>query len=473
MIRILVAEEHAVVLEGLKQVVAANQDMIVAGEARSGQEVLAEISKSHYDAVVLDISIPGKSWLDVLKESRSRRPNLPVLIFSGYPNEEHAMRALRSGASGYLTTECAPDELTTALRKVLLGGKYVSTSLAERFAFILEKGLEKLPHELLSDREYQVMCLIASGKTVSEIADQMSLSIKTISTYRSRVLEKLNLKNNAELALYYSKYCITKTVQCRNCGQDTPQEAKFCAYCGTALVAPAEPTSAASGPPSEPLELRVGHMGFWRKYKWFITAFLAVVVVAGLIGWWAQRTSVPTFVPTGMELKYDDGTSEAVVSSDRGGYLITFSPPYTPFAINRIRMCGLLFGSGWEETKFEVQIWGEEQEVLYSARHPFTLFPPLMSGKQIREAPQWVDVSVPDIEVKSDFSIHLYTGMGKQEGVQLGADNSVRNRHSNLTTRTPEGTYEVRDGWAYLQGMWFADKDKVNWMIRVVGRSLE
>jgi len=473
MIRILVADEHAVIREGLKQIVVVNQDMVVAGEAKSGQEVLDEISKSHYDVVVLDISIPGKGWLDVLKELKSQRPNLPVLILSAYLDEEYAIRAFRAGASGYLTTECAPDELITALRKVLLGGKYVSASLAERLAFDLEMGTEKLPHELLSDREYQVMCLISSGRTVSEISDEMSLSVKTISTYRSRVLEKLNLKNNAELARYYAKFCATRTVKCKNCGQDNPQEARFCAYCGAALVAPVEPTSSELSPPSELSEARTEHVSLWRKYRWFIVAFMGIAIVAGVIGWWTQRPSVPTIVPTEMELRYDDGTSEAVISSDRGGYLVTFSPPFTTFAISKIRICGILFGSGWEDTWFEVQIWDEEQKVLYSERHPFTLFPMALSEEKLRETPKWVEVSVPDIEVKADFSIHLYTGMGKQEGVQLGADNSARNRHSNLTTRTPEGTYEIRDGWAYLQGMWFADKSKVNWMIRVVGQRLE
>jgi len=473
MLRILLADEHTVVREGLKQIVAVNRDMAVAGEAKSGQEVLDEISKSHYDVVVLDISIPGKNWLDVLKELRSQKPNLPVLILSAYPDEEHAMRAFRAGASGYLTTECAPDELITALKKVLLGGKYVSTSLAERLAFDLEKGTEKLPHELLSDREYQVMCFISSGRTVSEIANEMSLSAKTISTYRSRVLEKLNLKNNAELARYYAKFCATRTVQCKNCDQDNPQEARFCAYCGTALVATAELPEQEPSPLSKLPEARRERVNFWEKYRWFIVAFVVIAIVSGVIGWWSQRPSVPTIVPTEMELKYDDGTSEAVISSDRGGYLITFSPPFTPFTINKIRMCGIIFGSGWEDTKFEVQIWDKEQNVLYSARHPFMLFPSVMSEENLRETPKWVEVSVPDIEVKADFSIHLYTGMGKQEGLQLGADNSIRNRHSYLTTRAPEGTYEIRDDWAYLQGMWFADKNKVNWMIRVIGRSVE
>ena len=466
MIRILVADAHAVVREGLKQIVAVNRDMVVAGEAKSGQELLDEISKSHYDVVVLDVSIPGRSWLDVLKELRSQRPNLPVLILSAHPDEEYAMRAFRAGASGYLTTECAPDEFIAALRKVLRGGKYVSASLAERLAFDLEKGAEKLPHESLSDREHQVMCLIASGRTVSEIADEMSLSVKTISTYRSRVLEKLNLKNNAELARYYARVCATRTVHCKNCGQDNPQEARFCAYCGTALDTNTEL-------PLEPPEATTERASYWRKYKWGIVAFVIIVVVVGVIGWRIQQTSIPTVVPTEVELRYDDGTAEAVLSSSRGGHLVTFSPPFTPFAINKIRMCGITFGSGWEDTQFEVQIWDEEQKVLYSARHPFTLFPMAMSEEKLAETPKWVEVSVPDIEVKADFSIHLYTGMGKLEGVHIGADNSVRNRHSNLTILTPERTYKIRDGWTYLQGMWFADKSKVNWMIRVIGRSLE
>ena len=133
----------------------------------------------------------------------------------------------------------------------------------------------------------------------------------------------------------------------------------------------------------------------------------------------------------------------------------------------------ILFGYGWEETNFKVQIWDGEQTVLYSANYPFTLFPSDVSKEQLRQVPTWVELSVPDVEVKTDFSIHLYTGMGRQEGVQLGADDSTKNKQSNLTILTPEQTFKIRDDWPYIQGMWFSDKNKVNWMIRVVGRSIE
>ena len=200
---------------------------------------------------------------------------------------------------------------------------------------------------------------------------------------------------------------------------------------------------------------------------------MIIAVVVGVIGWRIQQTSTPSVVPTEVELKYDDGTPESFTSSSRGGYLVSFTPPSIPFAINKIRMCGMTFGSGWEDTEFEVQIWDKEQKVLYSASYPFTLFPAGVSGWQLREAPTWVEVSVPDIEVKTDFSIHLYTGTGKLEGVQLGNDDSARSEQSDLTILTPEGIFKIRDTWPYPSNMWFADKSKVNWMIRVIGRSLE
>ncbi len=477
MIRILVADEHPVVREGLKQIVAASGDMVVAGEASSGQELLDEISKGHYDVVVLDTSIQGRNWLDVLKELRSQRTTFPVLILSAHADEEYAMRAFRAGASGFLTTECAPDELITALRKVLHGDKYVSAALAERLAFDLEKGAEKLPHELLSDREYQVMCSIASGRAVSEIADEMSLSVKTISTYRSRVLEKLNLKNNAELASYYVRFCATKTVQCKNCGQDNPQEARFCAYCGAALVTTDEFPLPAPSPPQEPPEVPREHVGFWRKYKWFIVAFTIIAVVAPIIGWWTQQAPTPYVVATEVELKYDDGIAEGYVSPHWGGYLVSFSPPFTPFVINRVKICGVTWGTGWEGTEFELQIWDDEQSIVYSASYPFELFPtviaPAAAQQQLSKAPPWIEVTVPNIEVDTDFFIHVYAGSMKGKGIHLAADNSVTNKNSDITVAVAEGVYEIRDSWPYPSNMWFTDKSKVNWMIRVVGKRLE
>jgi two-component system invasion response regulator UvrY len=202
MIRILIADDHTIVRQGLKQILAETPDMVVADEASNGQEVLAKVWNNDYDVVLLDISMPGRSGIDILKQLKGERPKLPILILSMYSEEQYAMRALRAGASGYMTKESAPDELIVAIRKVSQGRKYVSPSLAEKLAISLEVGEEKPPHELLSDREYQVMCMIASGKTIKEIADELSLSVKTISTYRSRILEKLGLKTNAAITHY-------------------------------------------------------------------------------------------------------------------------------------------------------------------------------------------------------------------------------------------------------------------------------
>ncbi len=202
MIKILIADDHTIVREGLKQILAETPDMVVSSEAKDGQEVLAKVAKNDYDVVLLDISMPGRSGLDVLKQLKIEHPKLPVLILSMYSEEQYAMRALRAGASGYMTKESAPDELIEAIRKVSRGRKYVSPSLAEKLAVSLELGDEKPPHEMLSDREYEVMSMIASGKTIKEIAEELSLSVKTISTYRTRILEKLNLKTNAAITHY-------------------------------------------------------------------------------------------------------------------------------------------------------------------------------------------------------------------------------------------------------------------------------
>ena len=202
MIKILIADDHAIVRQGLKQIFEENPDMVVADEASNGQEVLNKVWKNDYDVVLLDISMPGRSGLDILKQLKSQKPGITVLILTMHPEEQYAVRALRAGASGYLTKESLPDELITAVRKVSRGGKYVSASLAEKLAFDLETDAEKPPHEMLSDREYEVTCMIASGKTVKEIAEELCLSIKTISTYRSRILKKMRMRNNAELIHY-------------------------------------------------------------------------------------------------------------------------------------------------------------------------------------------------------------------------------------------------------------------------------
>jgi DNA-binding NarL/FixJ family response regulator len=205
MIRILIADDHTIVREGLKQIIADISGMEVTDEATNGNEAISKIRRDGFDVVLLDISMPGKSGLETLKEIKMENPSIPVLILTMHPEEQYAVRVLKAGASGYLTKESAPDELITAIRKVTNGGKYISASLAEKLAFNLEIDNAKPLHESLSDREYQVLCKISSGNRISEIAEEMSLSVKTISTYRSRILEKMGMKNNAELTYYAIK----------------------------------------------------------------------------------------------------------------------------------------------------------------------------------------------------------------------------------------------------------------------------
>ena len=188
---------------GLKQILADEFKKATFGEARNAQEALNKVWKENWDVVVLDITMPGRSGLEVLREIRKSKPKLPVLVLSMHPEGQFAVRVLKRGASGYMTKESAPEELVGAIKKVLAGGRYVSPSLAEKLASYLSGGDgQKPPQEKLSDREFQVLRLIASGKMVSEIAQELSLSVKTISTYRSRILEKMGMKNNAELMHY-------------------------------------------------------------------------------------------------------------------------------------------------------------------------------------------------------------------------------------------------------------------------------
>jgi DNA-binding NarL/FixJ family response regulator len=202
MINVLFVEDHAIVREGLKQILADTTDIVVADEAGDGEEALAKVGKRDFDIAVLDISMPGRSGLEILKELKTIRPALPVLILSMYPEELYAVRAFKSGASGYLSKESAPTELITAIRKVSSGGKYVSPSLAESLALNLGDDNGKPLHNKLSSREYQILCMIASGKTGKEIASELNLSAKTVSTYRARVLEKMGMRSNAELTHY-------------------------------------------------------------------------------------------------------------------------------------------------------------------------------------------------------------------------------------------------------------------------------
>lgn len=202
MLRILIADDHPIVRQGLKQLIGKTTDMVAVDEASDGWEVLNKARASHCDVVLLDISMPGLHGLDIIRQLKKESPRLPILILSMHSEEQYAVRAFRAGASGYLTKQSTPDELITAIRKVSMGGKYVSSSLAERLASDLEIGAKQLPHEALSNREYQVMRMIAAGKTVAKIAEELSLSVPTISTYRSRLLQKMQMKNNVELANY-------------------------------------------------------------------------------------------------------------------------------------------------------------------------------------------------------------------------------------------------------------------------------
>jgi two-component system invasion response regulator UvrY len=206
MIKVLIADDHTLVRKGLKQLLLDTNDIERVDEARDGKEAINKINKKDYDLVLLDISLPGRSGIDVLKQLKIIKPKLPVLILSMHPEEQYAVRSLRAGASGYLTKESAPDELIDAIRKVANGGKYITFSLAERLAGEIGPSTEKPLHQTLSDREYQVMCMIASGKTVKDIAEELNLSVKTISTHRARILRKMHMDNNAQLTHYAIKH---------------------------------------------------------------------------------------------------------------------------------------------------------------------------------------------------------------------------------------------------------------------------
>lgn len=205
MIKILIADDHPVVREGLKQIISKADDMKVICEALNGTEVLDLIGKQSPDVVVLDIGMPGKDGLDVLKDIKKSNPSLPVLMLSIFPEEQVAVRTFKIGAAGYMNKETAPKELVNAIRKIHAGGKYVSAALAERLVSDLDSDSNKKPHEILSDREFQVLRMIAAGKDVDEIADDLFISVKTVRTYRDRILDKLKLKNDVEIARYAIK----------------------------------------------------------------------------------------------------------------------------------------------------------------------------------------------------------------------------------------------------------------------------
>lgn len=201
MVRILIADDHPIVRRGLRDIIAEMPDTIIIDEVDDGREALSKTRGEDYDVVILDIAMPGSDGIDVLEQMKREKPNCPVLMLSMYSEEQFAVRALRTGAAGYLTKTSAPNELIAAVQKVLSGGRYVSSSLAENLVSHLQE-TEGQPHEMLSNREFQIMCLIASGRTAAEIAKALSLSVKTISTYRSRILKKTGIENNVELAKY-------------------------------------------------------------------------------------------------------------------------------------------------------------------------------------------------------------------------------------------------------------------------------
>jgi len=200
--RILIADDHAVVRRGLRETLGEAFPRATFGEAKAAQEALESVMRQDWDVLILDISMPGKSGLDILDDLRRLRPKLPVLLVSMHPEGQFARRALKAGAAGYLTKESAPEELKEAVRQVQAGGHYVSATLAEKLAFDLRREADMPAHELLSDREFQVLLMLASGKTIKQIADEIALSVKTVSTYRARILLKTGLKTTAELIRY-------------------------------------------------------------------------------------------------------------------------------------------------------------------------------------------------------------------------------------------------------------------------------
>jgi two-component system invasion response regulator UvrY len=200
--KVLIADDHAVVRRGLKQILSEERDVTVVGEAKNGHEALEMSRRLDWDVAVVDYAMPGRSGVELLKEIKRHHPKRPVLVLSMYPEEWHAVQVLRAGGAGYLSKETATEELMTAIRKVAKGGRYVSAGLAEKLASGLAPDRARAPHETLSDREYRVLWLLASGKPISQIAQEMFLSPSTISTYRTRILRKLGLANNAQLVQY-------------------------------------------------------------------------------------------------------------------------------------------------------------------------------------------------------------------------------------------------------------------------------
>ena len=205
-IRVLIADDHAIIRQGLKQILSDTEDLEVVAEADGGVKALQVLRNTQCDVVLMDVSMPDRNGIDTLKLVKKEFPRLPVLILSMHPEEQYAVRALRAGAAGYLSKQGAPEQLVTAIRQVAAGKKYVSAAVAEELANAIGEDVERPPHEKLSDREYQTLCMISSGKTLTQIAEQLNLSVKTVSVYRARLLEKMKLRKNAELTHYGLKH---------------------------------------------------------------------------------------------------------------------------------------------------------------------------------------------------------------------------------------------------------------------------
>jgi len=201
MTRILIADDHTIVRKGLKQILSEGMKNVEFGESSNASETLLLIKKK-FDLLILDLSMPGRSGLDLLKDIKVLSPKLPILVLSMYPEDQYAMRVIKAGAMGYLTKDSAPEELVNAVLKILKGGRYISVALSDQLIDLVQRPKQGEAYEQLSDREFQVLKLIASGKTASDIAEALSLSVKTVSTYRTRILEKLRLSSNAELTRY-------------------------------------------------------------------------------------------------------------------------------------------------------------------------------------------------------------------------------------------------------------------------------
>jgi DNA-binding NarL/FixJ family response regulator len=201
-IHVLIADDHAIVRQGLRQILSETEDLVVAGEAEDGADALRLARNQEWSVFLLDVSMPNRNGIDTLKQLKKEFPKLPVLILSMHPEEQYAIRALKAGAAGYLTKQSAPEMLVTAIRQVAQGKKYVSPSVAMQLADAISHDSERSPHETLSDREYQVLVMIAAGRTLTQIAEDLNLSVKTVSEYRKRLLEKMHLETNAELIHY-------------------------------------------------------------------------------------------------------------------------------------------------------------------------------------------------------------------------------------------------------------------------------